>query len=45
MAEYIWTLYIIKYIDTQFSRRLVKTQPIIPDSHDYFIENLIVELI
>ena len=45
MAEHIWTLYIIKYTDIQFNSRLVKTQHIIPDSHNYFLENLTVKLI
>ena len=45
MAEHIWTLYIITYTDIQFNSRLVKTQHIITDSHNYFIENLTVKLI
>ena len=45
MAEHIWTRYIIQYIDIQFNSRLVKTQHIIPDSHNYFIDNLIGKLI
>ena len=45
MAEHISMLYIIKYIDIQFNSRLVRTQHIFPDSHNYFIENLTVKLI
>ena len=45
MTEHTWTLYIITYIDIQFNSRLVKTQHIIPDSHNHFIENLTVKLI
>ena len=40
MVGHIWTLCIIQYIDIQFNSRLVKTHHIIPDVHNYFIENL-----
>ena len=36
MAKHIWTLYIITYTTIQFNSRLVKTQHIIPDSHNYY---------
>ena len=35
MAEHIWTLYIIQ-IYNSIVLRLVKTQHIIPDSHNYY---------
>ena len=43
MAEHIWTLYIITYTDIQFNGRLVKTQHIISDSHNYFIYKILVK--